>query len=283
MKVGLLDIDGKIPNFALMKISSYHKSKGDEVELCGPLFADGYDKIYASKIFTFSELPTLPDGTTIGGSGHNLLSRLPGEIENEFPDYSLYNCDYAIGFTSRGCNRRCPFCIVPEKEGRFNVVGDIYNFWEGQDKLMLLDNSLNTDEDHFSKIIKQLVDNGIHVDFNQGLDIRHLTERQAHLLSFVKLWKQIHFAWDFIKTESSVIDGIKLLGKYNLKNRVMFYVLIGFNSTREEDYYRITKLREWGVDSFVMPYDKNNTYQKRFARWVNHKAIFKTVDWKDYK
>jgi len=283
VNIGLVDIDShNVPNLALMKISSYHKQRGDDVELCGPLFADQYDKVYASKIFRFSEMPKLPDGTIIGGSGYDLSSRLPEEMENQFPDYSLYNCDYAIGFTSRGCNRRCPFCIVPKKEGRFRVIGDIYNFWNGQSRLMLLDNSLNTDEIHFEKIAYQIIKNNIEVDFSQGLDIRHMTDSQAEILSHVKLWKRIHFAWDFMEIEKSVINGIEKLIKHIHPDNLTFYVLIGYNTTEYQDLHRVMVLKDKGVNPFVMPFNKHNPYQKRFARWVNHKAIFKSVSWAEY-
>ena len=283
MKIGLIDIDSKIPNLALMKLSAYHKQKGDDIELTQPLFADQFDLVYASKIFDFSVMPILPDDVIIGGSGFDLTSLLQPEAEGLVPDYSLYKCDYAIGYTSRGCNRSCPFCIVPKKEGKFRPVGSIFQFWSGQKRLMLLDNSLNTDEGHFKFILNQLIENRIKVFFAQGLDIRLLTNNQAELLSLVRLWKRIHFAWDFLGIEKSVIKGIEILDRYNLKNKSMFYVLVGFNTTRDEDMYRIETLRKLGIDPFVMPFDTRDQYQRDLARWVNHKAIFKTVEWGEYR
>jgi len=285
MKVGLIDIDSKIPNLALMKLSTYFKNLGHEVELTSPLFANKYDEIFASKIFTYSEMPVLPDNAIIGGSGYSLDSWLDEDTETIMPDYSLYGCDYAIGFTTRGCNRKCPFCVVPEKEGKFHIVGNIYGFWKGQKRLMLLDNSLNTDEGHFLMICDQIGKEKISVDFNQGLDIRHLTNIQAKALSKLKLWGQtpLRFAWDLMETEPLVRHGISILCHHKLISKSMFYVLIGFNTTEKEDLYRIEMLRGLKAEPFVMPYDKFDRYQKSFARWVNHKAIFKSVEWKDYK
>lgn len=282
MKVGLIDIDSKIPNLALMKLSAWAKSKGHEVELTSPLFAKQYDEIWASKVFDFTEMPNLPENVVVGGSGVDLGTHLPFEDAEFMPDYELYDCEYAIGFTTRGCNRRCPWCIVPQKEGKWYPVADIYDFWSDQKKIMLLDSSINTNENHFLMICDQMGRNNIQVDFSQGLDIRYLTDAQAMVLSNLKLWKQIHFAWDLIQLEKHVREGIKILDRYKLIHKSMFYVLIGFNSTPEEDLYRIEVLRGLGIDPFVMPYDKFNNYQRRFARWVNHKAIFKSVTWENY-
>jgi len=282
MKIGLIDIDSNIPNLALMKLSAWVKAKGHEAELTSPLFAKQYDEIWASKVFDFTEMPNLPENAVVGGSGINLDTHLPFEDADFMPDYDLYNCKYAMGFTSRGCNRNCPWCIVPQKEGKWYPIAEIYDFWDGQDRIKLLDGSLNSNNYHCGFILNQLIKENIKTDFSQGLDIRYLTDKQAYLLSKVKLWKQIHFAWDLMPIEKDVRKGIEILGKYNLKPRSMFYVLIGFNSTPEEDLYRVETLRGLGVDPFVMPYDKFDDYQRRFARWVNHKAIFKSVKWKDY-
>ena len=280
MKIGLIDIDSKIPNLALMKLSAWHKRQGDPVEFYMPLW--NYDKVYASKIFNFSLLPEMPIETIKGGTGFDLENKLPEEIENIYPDYSLYRCDYAMGFITRGCLRKCSFCVVPQKEGHIKKVSDISQFWNGQSHIMLLDNNLTAHLDCI-EILRDLKKTKARIDFNQGLDLRLISPEIATELSTIKLWKQIHFAWDDVRLEKSIKNGIDILIANGVKqHKIMVYVLIGFNSTQEEDLYRVLKLREWGVDSFVMPFDKKDSYQKKFARWVNHKAIFKTVKWTNY-
>jgi len=286
IKIGLVDVDSKIPNLALMKISAYHKLKDDTVNWYKPIF-DKPDKIYTSKIFNFTpDYKYYPESVEVikGGSGYSLKTILPLEIENIYPNYKLYNCKYAMGFTTRGCIRNCPFCIVPEKEGYIRPVAEIYDFWNGQKELMLLDNNLTAHDDHYKLILNQLIKEKIKTDFSQGLDIRLITPEKARLLSKVKLFKQIHFAFDWINIEKQVREGIKILNENGIKSyKLMFYVLIGYNTTPAEDLYRVELLRSLRVDPFVMPYNKSNKYQKNFARWVNHKAIFKSVEWEDYK
>ena len=286
MKVRLVDVDSKIPNLALMKISAYHKANGDDVDFYNPLF-DKPDLIYASKVFDFTDdyLYYPADVELIrGGTGYDIALTLPDEIESQYPDYDLFRCDFAIGFTTRGCIRKCPFCVVPKKEGAIRPVGDIYDFWRGQDRLMLLDNNLTALPDQFERICKQLIKERVRVDFSQGLDIRLITAEMAQLLSQIRLWKRIHFAFDNIALEKQVRAGIKILTENGVSaHKLMFYVLIGFDSTPDEDLYRVEVLRGLGVDPFVMPYNKSDEYQKRFARWVNHKAIFKSVPWHEYK
>jgi hypothetical protein len=286
MKVRLVDVDSKIPNLALMKISAYHKANGDDVDFYNPLF-DKPDLIYASKVFDFTDdyLYYPADVELIrGGTGYDIALTLPDEIESQYPDYDLFRCDFAIGFTTRGCIRKCPFCVVPKKEGAIRPVGDIYDFWRGQDRLMLLDNNLTALPDQFERICKQLIKERVRVDFSQGLDIRLITAEMAQLLSQIRLWKRTHFAFDNIALEKQVRAGIKILTENGVSaHKLMFYVLIGFDSIPDEDLYRVEVLRGLGVDPFVMPYNKSDEYQKRFARWVNHKAIFKSVPWHEYK
>ena len=149
MKIGLYDVDSKIPNLPLMKLSAWHKQKGDQVEKYSPLFHFSYDKIYASKVFFDSNKGYLRNDMIIGGSGYNLTLKLSHEIEHIYPDYDLYNCKHAMGFITRGCIRKCGFCIVPRKEGYIRKNADLSEFCKEQEKVMLLDNNILAYENHF--------------------------------------------------------------------------------------------------------------------------------------
>jgi hypothetical protein len=183
MKIGIVSVDSKLPNLALMKLSAWHKSNGDEVSIYNPLF-DKPDLIYASKVFTTTaDYAYFPSDIPVvkGGSGYNYDVKLEDEVESVYPDYELFDCDYALGFTTRGCIRKCPFCIVPKKEGSIRVVADIYQFWRGQDKLMLLDNNLTALPDHFVSVLQSLIKEKIRTDFAQGFDIRLITDERQYL------------------------------------------------------------------------------------------------------
>ncbi|GAI75974.1 unnamed protein product, partial [marine sediment metagenome] len=176
MKVVFFDLDltkrrRAFPNLALMKLSAFHRARGDEIFFNFPLIQA--EKIYASCVFTWNAKQAnsrFPPGTAMGGSGVDLHSELPPEIEHIMPDYSLYPMDFSLGFTSRGCFRRCPWCIVPEKEGALKPWASIYEFWERRHKkIVLLDNNLLAApnwQTTFAELIKEQVE----VDFNQGLD-----------------------------------------------------------------------------------------------------------------
>lgn len=281
--ISILQVDGKFPNIALMKLSAWHKKKGDIVDIYRPLYSKP-DRVYMSKVFLSSpDVPEPPNCEIVkGGIGYDLHKTLPDEIEHIYPDYEILNCDYAMGYTSRGCIRKCSFCIVREKEGKAHPVADIYEFWNGQNRLRLLDPNLSALPDHFHRVLDQLIKHNIYTDFSQGLDARLIDDDMAKHLSKVKLWKDIHIAWDRAKDEQSVVKGIKTLTKYIPANKLMCYVLIGYDSTPEEDLYRVETLRSLGVHPFVMPYDKSDSYQRKFARWVNRKQIFLTVPWERY-
>ena len=193
MKIGLYDVDSKIPNLALMKLSAWHKQQGDYVEFYSPLFQ--YDRIYASKVFTFSDNGYLKNSMIKGGSGYNLTKKLPHYIEHLYPDYELYKCEYAIGFITRGCIRNCPFCIVPKKEGKIRYNAPLEEFCKDQKEVMLLDNNILAYEHHLEELTI-LRDSKKKIDFNQGLDIRLITKENAKILREIKIWKQIRFALD---------------------------------------------------------------------------------------
>lgn len=287
MRVGIKQVDGKWPNLALMKLAAHHKRRGDDVEWFNPLFGK-YNAVYASKVFGFTpDYLYLPPDAIRGGTGYDLKSSLPPEVEACFPDYSIYpNLDYALGFTTRGCIRRCPFCVVPAKEGRLRVVGDLYSFWRpetGFRKVRLLDNNLTAAPwEHFERVLMQLIEHKLLVDFSQGLDARLITDDHARLLAKVRLWKQIRVAWDRMEDEAEVRRGIEVLKRHVPAWKIMCYVLIGFDTAPEEDLHRVEVLRGLSVDPFVMSYDKRDPYQAAFARWVNHKAVFNTVSWAEY-
>ena len=288
MKIGLIDVDShNFPNLALMKISAYHKAKGDSVEWAIPMLK--YDIVYRSKVFDYT-----PDENTCiqceqlikGGTGYDLQNKLSDEIEMMFPDYSLYNItDTAYGFLTRGCPRNCPFCIVGEKEGLKSVqVAELWNFWNGQKEIKLLDPNITAFKE-CDRLFQDLIDSKAWIDFTQGLDIRLMTDEKANLLNRMKV-KMLHFAWD--NYEFSTYEKLKKyrpLFKYDSR-KLKVYVLTNFNTTIEQDLERIYKLRELDYDPYIMIYKKWNAPKKikQMARWVNNKFIWRSCErFEDYK
>lgn len=296
MRIGLIDIGSKIPNLALMKTSTYHKALGDTVT-----FNDfSADKLYCSVIFERNrkEVEKLkrqyPD-MMIGGTGWDLSIKLPPELHNCKPDYDLYTPEIiyrrilggiatkqsklkkaevivnaGMGFTSRGCVRSCGFCVVPKSEGEFRQENEIKDLLNSQSNVLILfDNNLTADPYCLDKL-KEIKERNLVVDITQGIDVRLLTPEIAEALAEVKHLRSVHYAWDLMSFERSVMEGIKLLSRFIKKWKHMCFMLVGFNTTFEEDMYRFRRLIEIGVKPYVMVYNqKPDVRLKYFAGWVN--------------
>lgn len=287
MRIGLIDVDGhNWPNLALMKLSAWHKANGDTVEWWWGW--EHYDIVYMSKVFDETYTPDIPEPVNAdkiikGGTGYGLDNKLSDEVEHIYPDYSIYpdlTKDTAYGFLTRGCPRHCNFCIVGDKEGLKSVkVADLSEWWNGQKYIKLLDPNLIACREHIS-LLQQLADSKAWVDFTQGLDARLLTEKNIDALNSVKK-KEIHFAWDYMKESNGVMRGLCLYQKLGNKDRHgsygTVYVLTNFDTTMEENLYRIYTLRDMGYNPYVMIYDKPNAPReiRLLQRWCNNKIIFK--------
>jgi len=266
--------DSKKPNLAAMKISSWHKQQGDKVFLNFPLCKA--DFTYASVLFDWTYDPY---ADLVGGSKYP-KSKLDPEIDSMKPDYSLYSdIDYSLGYTYKACPRTCDFCIVPKQHNEETH----YSIWTFHDpkfkKICLLNNNTLADP-YWRHTFCEIQEAKLSL-IEHGFDARLITEEAAVVLSKVKFLGYLHTAWDYIEHEIEILRGLNNLQKAGIK-RVMVYILIG-HTTHEENYYRVMKIRNMGYDPFVMPLNKFDFYQKRFARWVNYKAIFKSVNWQDYR
>lgn len=277
MKILLIDIDSKIPNLALKKIEKYHTDKGDEIIWNMPIFRNVVDKIYVSCIFKKNrdkcrEWENDPK-VLVGGSGFDLKTVLPNEIEAVKPHINL-------GFTTRGCIRHCGFCIVPEKEGKIRPVGDLLDLWDGKAKdVVLMDNNILALPEHFKMICKQARDNKIRADFNQGLDHRLLTNEICKELTSIS-HIEYRFAFDNLHSEKTVLRAIEILRKHGI-NRCNWYVLVGYNTTINEDLYRLNLLRSHNQNAYVQRYTQDKKYIP-LARWANQHHIFRGMTWEQF-
>lgn len=231
MKIGLVDVDGHhFPNLALGKIAAYHKTQGDTVEWATPLFGN-YDRVYMSKVFTFT-----PDCTDIygcevikGGAGYDIHSVLPEEIDRLQPDYSIYpqvDNNTAYGFLTRGCPNKCVWCIVPKKEGNVTPYMDVDEIAiDGRTNLILMDNNILA-SDYGLQQIEKIIRRGYKIDFNQAMDARLVTPEIADLLARVKWIKRIRFGCDTPAQVEHCERAISLIDKAGYKGEYFFYCML---------------------------------------------------------
>ena len=317
MKIGLVDIDGHgrkkkwgatiYPNLALCKISRYHRERGDEVEWAVPMLH--YDRVYMSKVFNFSK-----DDTTIynadevirGGTGYDIGSRLPEEIDRLQPDYSIYPIipqDTAYGFLTRGCPNKCPWCIVPRKEGAIRPYMDCDEIAiEGRANLVLMDNNILAAGDYAKQQLQKIIDRGYKVDFNQALDARLVTDEYARLLAAVHwIHHRIRFGCDTQRQIQEVERAIERLVSYGFNGEVFLYTMIGGKSDFKESYSRVmywwkrhhairASHKGYGIYPYAQPYrDPDNPkavipmWQKDMAQWVNKHQIFTMTDFAGFE
>lgn len=305
MQIGLYDVDGhNFPNLALMKLSAWHKRQGDSVDFVLPL--KHYDKIYVSKVFgdeysKISDFVLQADEIVYGGTGFAITvengkevyhkdrdPNLPYEIEHICPDYSLYpdlTKGKAFGFLTRGCCNNCDFCIVSKKEGMCSKkVADLSEFWNGQKEIVLLDANILACKDRI-ELLNQLADSKAKVDFTQGLDARFITEDVADALKRIKI-KTVHFAFDFMKNEKAIIRGLRTYKEIvgTSDRNAIVYILTNFNTTIEEDLYRVNMVQEAGFSPDIRIYRKHTAPQilRDLQRWANNRLLYRSCKFMDY-
>jgi len=281
-RILIIDIDSKIKNLALYKIAKYHEERKYEVIWNYPLAKDSVEFIYVSCIFTKNKDKCRPweecgRPVEIGGTGYDITRTLPKDIEQIKPRINL-------GFTTRGCIRKCEFCVVPKKEGQIHAVGDLLDLWDGESKdIVLMDNNILALPDHFRLVCQQARDNRIRVDFNQGLDHRLLNDDAVRELKSIR-HIEYRFAFDHPSYKKTVSRAIEMLRSGGIR-RCSWYVLVGFNTTIEEDVDRLMYLRSMNQNAYVQRYE--TCYSKpeyiSMARWANQHHLFQALTWDEFK
>ena len=298
MIVGLHDAEkdyfkhGKnFPNLALMKISAWHKAQGDTVEWWVPVLH--YDRVYSSKVFDFTpDNPHLPDDTIRGGTGYRDLpmdQELPPKIDAMYPDYSIYpDCDYAIGYLTRGCPNHCRWCVVPRKEGQIRP----YRQWQDiirhdTDKLILMDNNILAC-DYGVMQLESLIGSGYRIDLNQGMDARLVTDDIADILSRLKWIRFIRFSCDQRSQIEPIRRAIELLGVYGVRPyRIFIYLLV--TADIGDAAARVEALKGYKAINLYAQAERNerlgivpNEGQLEFAQRYIYGGCYRSEMWKEY-
>ncbi|OFX12054.1 MAG: hypothetical protein A2516_08145 [Alphaproteobacteria bacterium RIFOXYD12_FULL_60_8] len=304
MRVRLTQLDGKLPNIALMRLAAYHRSKGDDVvfthRASRDLLDGDFDRVYGSAIFTMSA-PAIDRFLTdwpsaiIGGSGtdsHMTVESITGH-DHQGMDYSMYpDFQTSIGFTQRGCRMRCRFCVVPSKEGKNRSVASVWDIWRGDPfpkKLHLLDNDFFGQE-HWRARIAEIRDGGFKVCLNQGVNVRLIDDEAAEALASVEYRddqfqeRRVYTAWDSLGDEAVFLRGIARLEKAGIPpNHVMAYMLVGYDprETWDRIFHRFNVMVVNGIKPYPMVFDPTRKDLKRFQRWVVT-GLYRVVKWNDY-
>lgn len=304
-RIGLLDVDGhNFPSLPLMKLSAWHKAKGDSVEFVFPMAH--YDKVYVSKVFgdEYSQMDSTclqADEIFYGGTGFAITVEkgkeiyhkerdipLPDEVEHIYPDYSLYPTltkGKAYGFLTRGCCNNCDFCIVSKKEGRCSKqVADLSEFWNGQREIVLLDPNILACKDRIG-LLTQLSDSKAKEDFTQGLDARFVTEDVAQWLKKIDI-KTVHFAFDYMDNEKAIVKGLRVFKDVvgTSDRDAIVYILTNFNTSIFEDLYRVKMVQEAGFSPDIRIYRKSTAPQilRDLQRWANNRFLYRSTKFEDY-
>lgn len=297
MLIGLHDAEKEhfkkktFPNYALMKISAWHKYQGDTVEWWNPLMK--YDRVYSSKVFDFTpDNPYLPEDAIRGGTGYRdipMNQELPPEIDDIYPDYSIYpECDYAIGYITRGCPNKCPWCVVPKKEGNIRP----YRSWQDivrtdTDKLVLMDNNILSCE-HGIRQLGSLISSGYKIDLNQGMDARLVDERIAGILSRLQWIRFIRFSCDQKAQIKPIRRTIELLGDRGIRPyRIFIYLLVTKNI--EDAAERVEALKGYTGINLYAQAERNermgilpNVMQLEFQQRYVYGGSYRKETWQEY-
>ena len=298
MTIGLIDVDGhNFPNLALMKLSAYHKSMGDTVEWYD-IFGE-YDRVYMAKVFTHT-----PDYTTVipnakeivrGGTGYDIKSRLPEQAEKIVPDYSLYpyiDKKTAYGFLTRGCVRKCPWCIVPKKEGTIAPYQDVDELAvDGRTNLILMDNNILAAGEYGLQQLRKIAERGYRIDFNQAMDARLVTDEIAELLARIKWLNYIRFGCDTPAQVKECERAIERIQSYGYTGAFFLYTIL--RGDIEECYHRVGYWKQERFGGRVRPFGQPELdftsvhqdipqWQKDMAHWADKKTCYFGCDFKDF-
>lgn len=305
--IRLIQLDGALPNLALMKLSHWHQAQGDRTYLtrhvAPSLFEEKYDRVYASAIFSFSGdkvrmvKQEWPDAL-IGGTGTLSMDTVEQLVGSEYEhyDYSGYpDFNESIGFTQRGCRLKCKFCVVPAKEGKPRSTNTIAEIWRGDPhprKLHILDNDFfGQPEAEWRARIQEMIDGKFRVCISQGINVRLINLAAAEALASIEYRntkfseRRLYTAWDNLGDEKIFMKGIGLLEAAGIKPKhLMAYMLIGFDITEtwERIWYRFKKMVDRGIEPYPMVYDRSRKDLLCFQRWVIT-GLYRIVPWPQYE